>query len=162
MTKPSAFLFALALVGFCAGAFAGLQDDGEIVREFNKYFKKYKETAMRVEAIRALGGVDQPEVVDALAPVLKDADLQVVDAAVDVLGGFGSREPVDRILGALEVEKTEPVRIGLLRALQKGAYGGLGEPVLVCLTDRSWEVRRAAILALSASGDRSSASRAVS
>ena len=50
-----------------------LQDD-EIVKEFKRYFKKYKDSATRVEAILALEGTESAEVVKVLVPVLKDAD----------------------------------------------------------------------------------------
>ena len=62
--------------------------DDEIVKEFKKYFRKYKETPIRVEAILALEGVESSAVVNALFPVLKDKETEVVDAAVRVLGGF--------------------------------------------------------------------------
>lgn len=127
--------------------------DLETVEEFRKYFKKYEEQAQRIEAVLALEGVEHPAVVDALVPVLKDEDPLVVDACVRVLGGFDERPPVDHLLAELEKEKNESIRVGILRALAAGGYGEVGEAVTVCLTDRSWDVRRRAVLALAATGD---------
>ena len=52
----------LLLVGSALG-------DDEIVKEFKKYFKKYKDAATRVEAIYALEGTESTGVVKVLLPV---------------------------------------------------------------------------------------------
>ncbi|MEM9799885.1 MAG: HEAT repeat domain-containing protein [Planctomycetota bacterium] len=135
-----------------AAPLAPAQDD-EIVREFKKYFRKYKDTAARVEAILALEGAEVPAVVDVLVPVLSDDDPEVARAAARVLAGFETRPPVDRLLAEFEGERKEAVRIGLLEAMRAGGYGSLGEPVVEALQDKSWAVRRHAVLALCASGD---------
>jgi len=127
--------------------------DLETVKEFRKYFKRYKETAQRVEAVLALEGIEHASVVDALRNVLTAEEKEVVDAAIRVLGGFGERAPVDHMLALLEKEKKEPIRLGILRALEAGGYGNVGESVLTCLTDRSWMVRRLAVRALAATGE---------
>jgi len=140
-----------ALVLVLALAAAARADD-EIVEEFRRFFGKYKETDVRVEAILTLEDAKTPGVVDVLVPVLDDPDPVVVDACVRVLGGFEAREPVDALLVALAGAKSEPVRVAILRALAGGAYAGTEEAVAECLTDRSWQVRRRAVQALAASG----------
>ncbi|MCZ6598748.1 MAG: HEAT repeat domain-containing protein [Planctomycetota bacterium] len=127
--------------------------DDEIVKEFKKYFRKYKDTATRVEAVLALEGTESIAVVGALVPVLKDKEPEVVRAAVRVLGGFETRPPVDALLARLEKNKDERVRSGLLRAIALGRYGGIREFVLPSLEDGSWEVRRRAVQALTETRD---------
>jgi hypothetical protein len=129
------------------------QDD-ETVREFKKYFRTYKDSPTRVEAVMALDGTESPAVVEALVPVLGDADPLVVDAAVRVLAGFKTRPPIDALLAALGAEKSEAGRLGILRVLAQGKYADVTAGVRECLTDKSWEVRRHAVLALGASGDK--------
>ena len=50
----------LALFALAAPALAG---DDEIVKEFKRYFKKYKDTPTRVEAVLALEGTESNAVV---------------------------------------------------------------------------------------------------
>ncbi|MEM1452326.1 MAG: HEAT repeat domain-containing protein [Planctomycetota bacterium] len=145
-------------IGLGAGSpavLAAAPADDEIVREFKKYFRKYKDPAARVEAVLALLGAEEPGVVDVLVPVLGDKDVDVARAAAQVLASFETRPPVDRLIARLEKEKKEPVRVGLLEAMRAGGYGELGEPVLEALEDKGWAVRRHAVLALAAAGDAS-------
>jgi hypothetical protein len=135
--------------------------DEEIVKEFRKYFRKFKDTATRVEAILALEGTDSPAVVDALVPILADRDSEVVDAAVRVLGSFKDRASVDAVFAALAAEKGEGQRRGLLRAIAQGGYQGGGEALLECLEDKSWTIRYRAVQALEARGERSAVPRLV-
>jgi hypothetical protein len=135
-------LFAPLLLGAGGG-------DDEIVKEFKKYFRKYKDTATRVEAVMALQGVESATVVDALVPVLKDEDLDVARAAIQVLAAFGDEEPRARIWEVLEANKDEGVRAGLLQAIANGGYPGDPEVLLELLDDRSWIVRRKTIGAVS-------------
>jgi HEAT repeat protein len=126
--------------------------DDEIVQEFRKYFRKFKDTPTRIEAVLALEGTESVGVVDALTPVLADSEPEVVRAAVRVLSGFKTPEPVAAIYVRLEEEKKDSIRAGLLRAIAGGNYKGPPEALLSCLEDRDWDVRRRAIQALCASG----------
>jgi hypothetical protein len=125
----------------------------ETLTNFKKYFKTYKETPVRVEALLALEGVEDAAVVDTIAPVLKDPDPQVVDAVVRVLAQFKERAPVDRMLAILKDEKTEAIRIGILRALGDGKYPDCGPAIAVCLADKVWMVRFRALKAMAVSSD---------
>lgn len=149
MTRAIPTLLALAVPVLVAPALA---QDLETVADFERYYRTYEGTFERVEAVRALEGFDHPAVVEALVEVLPRAEPRVVDAVVTVLGGFEERAPVDAMLALLAEEKNEAVRLGLLRALEEGGYAPLGEPVLECLEDRSWQVRRLAALALASTG----------
>lgn len=138
--------FALALP-------ARAQDD-EIVREFRKYFKEYKDTPTRVEAVLSLVGTESPTVIAALSDVLPKAEPEVANAAVRVLACFKTRPPVDALLVALEKDKREPVRSALLQAVAAARYQGASSAVALLLNDKSWELRRRAVEALAASPDR--------
>lgn len=128
--------------------------DEEIVKEFKKYYRKFKETAQRHEAILSLEGADTPGVVKVLLPVLSSDELELRDAAVRVLGGLKSRSAIEAVFAALAEQKKEEVRVGLLRAISAGGYSGDSEALLECLTDKkSWDVRRRAVEALAARGD---------
>ncbi len=124
--------------------------DEEIVREFKKYYKKFKETPQRYEAILSLEDADTASVVKVLLPVLKDKEQELVDAAVRVLGSFKARTAIDALFVALAEEKKEEVRVGLLRAIAVGGYKGDSEALTECLIDKNWDVRRRAIQALAA------------
>jgi hypothetical protein len=142
----------LALLGAGPALAAGgpAQDD-EIVREFKKYFRKYKDTPTRVEAVLALEGTESTRVVDALADILPDAEPDVARAAVRVLAAFETRPPIDALLAELEGNKKEPVRSALLQAVTAARYPGAEQAVAALLGDRSWELRRRAVEALAAS-----------
>lgn len=130
-----------------------LAQDLETVDDFEKFYKSYKETPERVEAVLALEGVDHPRVIEALVKVLPKAEPKVVEAMVKVLSGFEDTATVESLLATLAKQKKEPIRLALLRSIAAGGYTPLGEGVTDCLEDKSWPVRRAATLALAATGD---------
>ncbi|HVS19750.1 MAG TPA: HEAT repeat domain-containing protein [Planctomycetota bacterium] len=143
------FLLVLAL-GLCTALAAAAQDD-EMVKEFAKYFKKYKDTPTRVEAVLALENNESPKVVDALVEVVDGAEPDVRRAVVRVLGRFETRPPVDTLLAELERNKREGVRLALLDAIATGGYAGAEPIVAALLSDKSWVVRRQALTALARS-----------
>lgn len=123
------------------------------VQQFRKYFRTYKETPMRVEAVIALEGIEDVAVVDELTPILKDGEAEVIRAIVRVFAQFKERPPVDQMLALLKSEKTESVRIGLLRALAEGKYKDCSAGILVCFKDKAWDVRRRALQAIASQND---------
>ncbi len=127
--------------------------DEEIVKEFKRYFRQYKDTATRVEAVLALEGADTPSVVQALVPVLKNKDAAVVDAAVRVLASLADEKAVAELFVQLAEERKEETRIGLLRAIRDGGHTGDREVLLELLEESSWELRRRAIQALALKPD---------
>ncbi|HJP00458.1 MAG TPA: HEAT repeat domain-containing protein [Planctomycetota bacterium] len=140
-------LLCLQLLTVFLLALAGTDDD-EIVREFRRYFRKFTDTATRVEAIMALEDAETPEVVEVLSDVLADADSEVVRAAVEVLSSFETATASSALFVRLEAERREAVRVGLLEAIAIGGYAGPAECLLSCLGDKAWDVRRRAIGAL--------------
>lgn len=129
--------------------------DDEIVKEFKKYFKKFKDTPTRVEAIYSLEGTDTPSVVRVLTPILGDQDSEVVDAAVKILGSFEARPAIDAVFTRLAEEKKEPIRLGLLRSISVGGYQGDSEALIECLSDKAWPIRYRGVQALQARAERS-------
>ena len=83
--------------------------DEEIVKEFKKYFRKYKDPDARIEAVLALLGAETPGVVDALVPVLGDKDPEVGRAAARVLASS---------LAAAAAVAVNATRRALLRATE--------------------------------------------
>lgn len=122
--------------------------DREIVKEFKRFFRKYKDPATRTEAVLVLADAEIAEVVEVLLPLLNLDEPPVVRAAIEVLGTFQTRPPVDRLLLALDETKDAAVRVGLLRACTTGRYLDAEEAILPLLKDKSWDVRRRAIEAL--------------
>ena len=139
--------------GSLSTASALSQGEEEILKEFKKYFKKYKDSPSRVEAVRALEGVESVAAVQVLLPLLKDEDPEVVRAAVGILSSFQTRPPIDALLVELSEEKNEETRVGLLKVLTQGGYKGTSEVVAECLSDRAWSVRRQAVRALTTAGE---------
>ena len=122
--------------------------DDEILKDFKKYFRKYKDSASRVEAVLALEGVPDAALVDVLEPVLKDKDPAVVAAAVRVLSGCTEPAQVTALLELLEGAKKEEIQLGLLRVLAAGSIPHDGTAVTELLEAKSWQVRRRAVQAV--------------
>lgn len=128
--------------------------DDEIVAEFKKYFRQYKDAATRVEAVLSLESADSPAVVGALVPVLKMVEEpDVVRAAIRVLGKFKNDAAKQALFVEIETNKDEAVRVGLLQAVTAGRYGGANEALKKLLTEKAWDIRRRAIEALVATKD---------
>jgi hypothetical protein len=146
---------ALLLAAFAClpGAFGTPGQDDEIVKEFNQYFRKYKDTPTRVEAVLSLEGTDSPAVVQALVPVLKQGEPEVIRAAVRVLGRLKNAPAIEAVLAELSTSKDAPTKSALLQAVAEGRYPGSAEPLTALLTDKVWDVRRRAVQALVALGD---------
>ena len=145
-------LCALVAVALVSASPAALQDD-ELVAEFKRYFRKYKDTPTRVEAVLSLQGTESGDVVGALAPLLSQSEPEVVQAVVRVLSGFKTRPPVDSLLAELGTSSDSSIRAGLLEALSRGRYVNTQAGVLPCLQDSAWQVRRRAVQALAAGAD---------
>jgi len=144
---------ALVLLGsFVSAPLAQGPGDDEILIEFKRYFRKYKDTPTRVESVLALEGCELPEVVDVLAPLFDTAEPEVGVAVLRVLSKFKTRPPIDRLLSELSTA-TETVKIGLLRVLAQAHYADTQAGILPLIEDQAWDVRRRAIQALVALGD---------
>ena len=118
----------------------------DLVKDFKRYFKKYEDTATRVEAVLALEEIERPEVAEVLAPILADGDGAVVRACERVLSEFRTEPPIARVAELLGKSKKTPVRVGLLHAIAEGGYGTAADAVEPLLEDQRPEVRRAALV----------------
>jgi HEAT repeat protein/VWA domain-containing protein len=150
-------LAALGVLAPLAVATSQGGGDDEILAEFKRYYRKYKDTPTRVEAVLSLEGCEQPEVVAVLAPLFDSAEPEVGIAVARVLSRFKTRPPVDAILAELVASSGPPVKLGLLRALALGKYTGTASGIQPLLADSSWDVRRRALQALAALADPSTA-----
>lgn len=144
-------LFALLALAGAALATSPVRD--ETTKAFKKYFKDYKDTPTRVEAVRSLEGVDDKEVVELLVPLLKDAESEVVRASVLVLSKLPSPALIEALFAAYKSEKNDVVRVGILLAMSDGKYDGALPVAQGALADKSWEVRRRALQVIEASGN---------
>lgn len=120
----------------------------DLLRDFKKYFRKYKDSASRIEAVLALEGQTDVAVIRVLEPIVRDADPGVVTAGIRVLAGLTDPACQAAIIELLASSKKEPVRLAILRVLSFGALAHDGVAVKKCLEDRSWQVRRRALMAL--------------
>ena len=136
---------------------AAQRADDELVREFQKYYKKYTDSATRVEAILALQGEESGEVVLALAPLLGGEDAKVEEALRRVLAGFASEPPRAALGERLAAEKDIARRAALIAIVAQGGYASLTGLVRAELGARAWELRRASAAALARLGDVESA-----
>lgn len=155
--RPRLFVLLLVALGVLFGSVTATASqrggDDEILVEFKKYFRKYKDTPTRVESVLALEGCELPDVVPVLAPLFDQAEPEVGNAAVRVLSRFQTRPPVERLLEELAKPGSSEVKAGLLRALTLGRYPGTQVGLLALFKDPAWTVRMRAIQAVAALGD---------
>jgi len=154
----NACAFACLLL-LCLAALAptSLAQGDETVRDFRKFFREAKTPAERVEYVLSLEKIESPGVVDVLVPVLKSEEPDVVRAAIRVLAGFKTVEPVTALVATAESDKTESVRVGILQAITQARYTAATPALLAMLADKSWDVRRRSLEALGALKDPSHA-----
>ncbi|HUR27658.1 MAG TPA: HEAT repeat domain-containing protein [Planctomycetota bacterium] len=145
-------LFSFCFLLTALAGFASAQGD-DTVRDFRKFYREAKTPAEQVEYVLSLEKIESPGVVDVLVPVLKSEFPDVVRAAVRVLAGFKTAEPVAALIATAEADKTEAVRLGILQAIAKARYQSATPALLAMLPDKSWEVRRGTIEALGAMRD---------
>lgn len=141
-------VLACALCAFFASTVAFAQND-EIVRDFKKYYAKFKDAPSRREAVLSLKGVEGAEVVDALVPLLKEPDAQVVDAIVEVLSAFTSEDSKLAVGAALEKAGAAEQKAGLLQAVRNGKFKVPTKVLHALVTDSNWGIRRYTLQALS-------------
>ena len=111
----ASLLIALTLL-FAAPVASVPQD--ELVGDFEKYFKKYKDTPTRVEAVLALEDLELARVVEVLVPLVPRAEPEVRHALGRVLAGFETRPPIEALFVELEDARKESTRLALLAAIE--------------------------------------------
>ncbi|MCE9593557.1 MAG: HEAT repeat domain-containing protein [Planctomycetes bacterium] len=167
IAKPLGTLFAaLSALLLVASVFGAPQSDP--IADFKKYYKEYAREYQRAgkddkqrraavvtirETVLTLKGVDSPEVVDAILPTLKFEEPDIHSAVVTVLSGFKSEASIAHLLEVMVAEKHEPTLVACLQAFQAAKYKASAASLNKLRESRSWEVRRAAVQALAASGE---------
>lgn len=95
------------------------------VKEFKRFFRKYKEVAQQVESVLALETDDCPEAVDALLPLLRHKEVAIKDAAKQVLSGFRAKASFDKVLTGLVDMKDREMRAELIDVFSRAKQAEL-------------------------------------
>ncbi len=107
---------------------------------------------VREHAIRCLGRLGEPGSIDAIVGRLGDRDSRVVAAAVEALTAFGTRA-TPFLLNRIRHSRSREMRTNILAVLGKGRDPAAVLPLIDCLSDSYFRVRRAAADALVEHGE---------
>ncbi|MEZ5965336.1 MAG: HEAT repeat domain-containing protein [Planctomycetota bacterium] len=149
-------LYALAALSCLLGPARGQADVEaqrlDAVKEFKRFYRKFKEVPQKVEAIYTLKGNECVPACDELLKLLTDAQEDIRRAALDVVTTYGADATWEHVLGSLKDRR------GADRAAVIDAVGRAGiksaVPVLVELgADKDAETRYAVLRALGRLGD---------
>jgi HEAT repeat protein len=100
---------------------------------------------VRMEAVRALEGQEDLAVVEALAPMLLDADPQVRGAASEVLAELKEPSSAPPLLPLVDPQHSSEARANAFRALRALRYPLAFAPAIQALRDVEPAVRREAV-----------------
>lgn len=141
----------LVLLLSCAPGW--LQDP--TVRDFKRYYPRAEATWDRVEYIKALKGIDDPGVADALLQfdVLKDPDPHVADAGRSVLAALPSPRARAGLLPIVEKGKPADNLAAIVRAAGEGRWAEFTPLLRPHLQNKLDEVRLWSATALGQLGD---------
>ncbi|HMQ20981.1 MAG TPA: HEAT repeat domain-containing protein [Planctomycetota bacterium] len=124
-------LFLIALLP-CAGVARSMPWQGKTyeqkldsVKEFERFFRKFKEVAQQVESILALETDDCPEAVDVLLPLLKHKEVAIKEAAKRVLSGYREKSSFEAVLAALVDMKDREMRGELIDVFSQAKQASL-------------------------------------
>jgi HEAT repeat protein/beta-lactamase regulating signal transducer with metallopeptidase domain len=113
----------------------------EILRDEN--------VAVRVQAVKSLGALDDPRAIAALSRALKeDADARVRETAAWALGEIDDSRAVPALIDALKTERVPAVREKIVWALGEIDDPSAIEAIVAVLKDPSVGIRRQAVWAL--------------
>jgi len=96
-------LFLLPLAALCAQQ--DLEARVDAVKEFKRYFRKAKEEALQVEAIKTLMGNECVPAAEELLELLEHKSPAVQTAALDVLKSYTKQETFQVLIDALPEER---------------------------------------------------------
>ncbi len=133
-------LVCLSFFFFAPAAFVSAQTREQkldAVKEFKRFFRKWKGTAERVESVLDLKRADCPEAVDALVKVLRHKDIEVREAARNVLAGYRAPATIERMLSGLVEMKDATLRGTFIDVLSRG-----GSTKLKAVLREIWEKDR--------------------
>lgn len=97
----------------------------DAVKEFKRFFRKYREVAQQVESILALETDDCPEAVKVLLPLLKHREIAIKDAAKTVLSGFREKASFEVVLSGLVDMKDRAMRADLIDVFSRAKQTSL-------------------------------------
>ena len=89
----------------------------EAVKDFQRYFKKFKEESQLVEAVLTLKGNECPQAVDELLKLLKHANAAVQQTALAVLSTYHEPATFQPYIDALPTGKDEEQRAAVIKVL---------------------------------------------
>ena len=108
-------------VGFVATAVTLMGQSREerldAVREFQAYFKRHRETAQRVEAIKTLDRAECPEAAAILVDLLDDREPAIAQASAEVLGKYTDSSTFERFIAELPEMRKSDQQARLIRVL---------------------------------------------
>src|SRR5690606_6452021 len=133
------------------------EERADAVREFKRFFRKFKTVEERIEAVRTLEGMESAAAADELVALLDHKEADVAKAAMEVLASYREEATFARFLAELPDMRQQDRRAHLVRILGNAGISA-ALPVIrdIVLTDSraTSEVRFAAARAVAALGDR--------
>ena len=108
------------------GARARMLDE---VREFARFFKKYKQLAQKIEAVLALESTDCPEAVAALTPHLRHKAPEIRSAVKRVLAGYKSPTTFDALLEKIKEMSDREMRAEFFDVLSRAGQNKLRKTI---------------------------------
>lgn len=102
----------------------------DAVKEFARFFKKYKQVAQKVEAVLSLEAADCAEAVDALAPLLAHKTTEIRNAAKRVLSGFREPRSFDAVMARLVEMTDRDMRAELIDVVSRAGQKKLRQTLL--------------------------------
>ena len=117
----AAVLIALLLTPLVAAQDAEQRRDA--VREFKKYFRKYKTAEEKVAAVQTLEGMECPEAAEQLLKLLDHKDPAVRIAAMEVVTSYREGETFRPILETLPKAKNKKLRVQWIEVLGRAKIG---------------------------------------
>lgn len=124
----------------------------DAVKEFKRFYRKYKEVPQKVEAIYTLKGNESEPACEELLKLLSDPQEDIRKAALDVVTTFREATTWENVLASLK-DRRGAERAAVIDAVGRAEVKS-AVPVLIELgTDRDAETRYAVVRALSRLGD---------
>ena len=95
----------------------------DAVKEFQKFFKKYKEEAQQVEAVLTLKGNECPPAVEELLKLMKHPSATVQQTALQVLSSYQEQATFQPYIDSLATLKDEEQRAVIVKVLGAAKIG---------------------------------------
>jgi hypothetical protein len=157
--RSSSRILAAILAGFVPVAVTRAQTDAEAareaVREFRRFYRTFNELPQKVEAVYTLKGQESAEAAQELVALLDARELEIRDAAMDVLTSYRQTETFQGMIDALPGIKKPEQQAALIEVLGRAKIqAALPAFEAVALQDRraSVQVKHAVARALGVLG----------